>query len=351
MKTEQAVGREGAAADDPQAIPANRAGQRPISAPAPDEAGTGTSERRRGSLSARIILGIAATTIVLLAAYVGLSMVVADRLTRPERRELASSPEVFGLTYEEVVFPSVDDGLLLHGWFLPAAGSDRVVVIIHGRNSSRTGNDGDLVAQAAALVRAGYNVLAFDFRAHGESAGPRYTMGWHERSDVLGAVAYLKARGFTPERMGFWSHSMGAATMLLTAAASPDVRAIVADSSFARLDDLLAKELPKNSGLPGFFNPTILFFGKVLYGMDTAVLNPVDAVSKLPPESLFIIHAKTDQLIPVEHAHRLATAAGPALYDLWVFPGGSHDRMLFAVPDQYRARVLAFFDRQLRAVS
>ena len=294
----------------------------------------------------RLVIGLCAVTAVLLA-YAGVSLVVAETLTKPYRRPLASSPAVFDLAYEDVTFISTGDGIALRGWFLPVPESDRVVVIAHGRNSNRTGEDGQLVPHAEALVKRGYNVLMFDFRAHGESSGVRYTLGAAEQRDVLGAVAYLRGRGFAPDRMGFWAHSMGAATVLLTSAVSPDVRTIVADSSFARLEDLLARELPRTSGLPGFFNPPILYFARTLFGADASVVNPVDVVSGLPPDSLFIIHAEADGLIPVNHARRIAAAAGPAVYDLWIFPGSRHDRVSSAAPDRYRARVLAFFGEKL----
>ena len=296
----------------------------------------------------RLLLGVSVGAIVALAGCSAVSIIVADRLTQPYRRALASSPAVFNLTYEDVTFSSTVDDIALRGWFLPVAGSDRTVVIVHGRSSSRTGDNGELVAHAAALVDGGYNVLLFDFRAHGLSDGTRYTLGADEQGDVLGAVAYLESRGFAPDRMGFWAHSMGAGTVLLAAAASPDVRTIVADSSFARLEDLLARELPRESGLPAFFNPAVLFFGRELFGLDTRILNPVEAVAGLPPRSLFIIHAEADRLIPVDHARRIAAAAGPAVYDLWIFPGSRHDRVSAAAPEQYRSRVLAFFDETLR---
>ncbi len=296
----------------------------------------------RVALAAALVLGA--------LAYPVVSLVVAERLTKPYRRPLASSPAVFDVNYEDVTFPSALDAVPLRGWFLPVAGSDRVVVINHGRNSNRTGDDGQLVPHAEALVERGYNVLLFDFRAHGESGGVRYTLGAAEQRDVLGAVAFLKARGFGADRTGFWAHSMGAATVLLAAGALDEVRAIVADSSFARLDDLLAEELPRASGLPGFFNPPILFLAKELFGVDTTIVNPVDAVSALPPDSLFIIHAAADGLIPVDHARRIAAAAGPAVHDLWIFPGGRHDRVSAAAPDRYRDRVLAFFDEKLPVV-
>ena len=296
----------------------------------------------------QIVLAAAAAALI---GYLGIALVVAESVTRPYRRALASSPAVFGLDYEDVTFPSTGDAIPLSGWFLPAAGSDRVVLIVHGRNSSRTGDSGELVPHAAALVERGYNVLAFDFRGHGESGGVRYTLGTAEQRDVLGAVAYLEQRGFAPARMGFWAHSMGAATVLLTAAASPAVHTIVADSSFARLDDLLAEQLPRASGLPGFFNPAILFFTRVAFRADASIVNPVDVVADLPPESLFIIHAAGDRLIPVDHARRIAAAAGAAVYDLWIFPGSQHDQVTAAAPDQYRERVLAFLDQRLRATT
>lgn len=300
------------------------------------------ARRRRGLLlCVSVVLGAS-------LAYAGVSLVVAESLTKPYRRALASSPAAFDLAYEEVTFPSTGDAIPLRGWFVPAAGNDRVVLIVHGRNSNRTGDDGQYVPHAAALVAQGYNALLFDLRAHGESGGLRYTLGTAEQRDVLGAVEYLKGRGFTPARMGFWSHSMGAATVLLAAAVSPDVRTIVADSSFARLEDLLERELPRASGLPGLFNPPILFFARTVFGADSRILNPVEVVAGLPPGSLFIIHGEADGLIPVDHARRIAAAAGPAVYDLWIVPGARHDRVSEALPKRYEQRVLAFFDEKLR---
>ena len=324
--------------------PATAAGR----AHAPDSSTPAAPGVRRPLRGRRFLTGLSVAIVVAVLGYFGVSLVVAETLTKPSRRELASSPALFGLVYEDVTFTSNVDAIALRGWFLPAAGSDHVVVINHGRNSTRTGDDGELVPHAEALVGAGYNVLLFDFRAHGESGGLRYTLGAAEQHDVLGAVAYLKSRGFTPDRMAFWAHSMGAATVLLASGSSPDVRTIVADSSFARLEDLLARELPVASGLPGFFNPPILFFARTLFGADATILNPVEAVTVLPPDSLFIIHGEADGLIPVDHTRRIADAAGSAVYDLWIVPGARHDRVSAAAPEEYLTRVLAFFDEKLR---
>src|SRR5262245_60276962 len=46
-------------------------------------------------------------------------------------RGLAATPAEVGLEYEDVRF-STRDGVKLHGWFIPAAGGERVLLHCHG---------------------------------------------------------------------------------------------------------------------------------------------------------------------------------------------------------------------------
>ncbi len=66
-------------------------------------------------------------------AYLGISWFVADRLTRPERYPPAA-PQI---PYEPVEFESAEDGMTLRGWWMPFRGSDRAVILVHGKNSNR----------------------------------------------------------------------------------------------------------------------------------------------------------------------------------------------------------------------
>jgi dipeptidyl aminopeptidase/acylaminoacyl peptidase len=47
----------------------------------------------------------------------------------------ARSPAELGLPFENVAFSSAD-GLTLRGWWIPAPGSDRAVIQLHGRSGS-----------------------------------------------------------------------------------------------------------------------------------------------------------------------------------------------------------------------
>jgi predicted alpha/beta-fold hydrolase len=72
------------------------------------------------------------------------------------------------------------DGIRIAAWYIPATGDigpeGPTVVLAHGWGGSKAGMLGH-----AALLRDRYNVVAFDFRHHGQSSGELTTQGVHER--------------------------------------------------------------------------------------------------------------------------------------------------------------------------
>jgi predicted alpha/beta-fold hydrolase len=70
--------------------------------------------------------------------------------------------------------------------------------------------DVDLLKTAQGVSQAGYSVLLFDFRNHGESDSGVTGVGLNECQDVVGAVNYLKNRLRSPSQVAFVSFCMGA---------------------------------------------------------------------------------------------------------------------------------------------
>ncbi|MCO5996017.1 alpha/beta hydrolase family protein [Actinoallomurus rhizosphaericola] len=178
---------------------------------------------------------------------------MAAGFSTSQRSPVLGSPAEHGLRFEDVTFPS-EDGTPLEGWFVPAEGSDTVVIVNHPRWFSRsglpshrepwrsmfadTGNDieVDLVPDIALLHAAGHHVLAYDLRNFGRSGaadGGLTTGGIFESSDVIGSLRYVRSR---PElrdaRIALFSRCLGANATLFAMERAPrefeDVRCLVA---------------------------------------------------------------------------------------------------------------------------
>ena len=131
---------------------------------------------------------------------------MADSFAQQLRAPILHSPDEHGLDYEDVTFPALD-GVPLEGWFIPAAGSNKLIVANHPMGFSRAGipahlepwrsiwapsGNGfevNLVPDYKILHDAGYHVLAYDLRNFGHSGaanGGIASSGIFEARDVAG---------------------------------------------------------------------------------------------------------------------------------------------------------------------
>ena len=290
-------------------------------------------------------------------AYVAVSGLVVLAVTRPERVPFTHFPEQYGLSYEPVRFPSRVDAIQLDGWLLaPAAagGTTRPpavpVVMVHGKGADRQRELGGRFLEVAAhLVRQGHPVLLFDLRGFGRSGGTRYTLGAQEVRDVGGVVDFLDRRGLTANGVVLLGYSMGTAPSLLVAAGEPRVRAVIVDSPYAELGDILDVQVPKASGLPPFFTPGIVLMAWPLMGVNAYAIRPIDGIPALAARGapLLVIHGDADDWVPIAHGRRLAAAydqAGRGRAETYFVPGATHVGSYQADPAAYLARVTAFLD-------
>ena len=258
--------------------------------------------------------------VILALGYLGVGLFVATRLTAPVRQPIEQTPTDEGLDFQEVGFNSTD-GLGLKGWWVPGDDPSQAVVLIHGLEGSKSGQH--VLKTASLYSGAGYGVLMFDLRGHGESEGERTTVGYQEVRDVQGALAWLKERGFEPNEVVLHGWSMGGGTVVRSA---PEigVAAVVEESGYADLPLLLRDRLPESSNLPSFFNPGIFLMAKLFLDFDPWAVEPGDHAAKLAEEGvpLLIIHSRDDEVVPFEHAEMFAASYSEA--ELWKIEGYDH---------------------------
>jgi fermentation-respiration switch protein FrsA (DUF1100 family) len=278
---------------------------------------------------------------LLSVAYLFIAAWIAELGTRAHHAPIVDTPARYGQAFESVSFRS-RDGLSLEGWLLPANGAQRIIILLHGRDSTREEN----LELAYSLVERGFAVFTYDARARGESEGTRSTLGYHERWDALGAVDYLLARGYQAGRIGLMGRSMGGSVAILAAAETNAVAAVVSDSAFADARDLVREQLLPNPALSWLLAPTVLQLASIWLQLDLPA-TPERAAQQLAPRPLLIIHGTQDISVYPTHAQRL-WAATHGYGELWLLEGVSHTEAFYAQPTEYVRRVTEFFARAMR---
>jgi uncharacterized protein len=271
---------------------------------------------------------------------VGLTSYIKNSLSRLGGKISMPDPSDFGLQCSLVSFPS-KDGLLLRGWWFGTENIKPVIILLHGIRANRAEPPERVFALATRLISQGYNVLAFDFRAHGESEGNSISAGYYEKNDLLGAVDYIRNRGIR-SKIGVLGFSMGAAISLITAAESPDISAVVADSAYVDVISLIKWKLSRWKFLSAFLVPLILLVTKILYKIDFSRVKPLESVKKIKVP-VFIIHGGKDTTVPVQHAYRLRGACRNRDNQFWVVPEAAHTDAFSIHTEEYLARVTSFF--------
>lgn len=306
-----------------------------------------------------LIAAMALTLIV--ALYLAVSYSIVSASLAPAPRCPDQTPADSGVAAEALRFRSDVDGISLSGWFLPSRGH-RAIVLIHGLNDQGWNSSSADIAKA--YVEAGFDVLVFDLRGHGSSSGDRLGLGWHERRDLRAAVNLLLDRGFISGTIGVHGGSYGAAVALLSAAAIPEIGAVVAGSAFADMRDVMDAQIEDRTGVPSWLSkqvlrPGLAFVALHFYGLDLDVISPERAVPDIAPRPILFIHGSEDPVIPIEHAYRLRGASRNPSDELWVLPLPGHTsgvrlpgkpcetKEVSPLRETYLRKVVAFFDRSL----
>lgn len=294
---------------------------------------------------------------VLGVIYLWISTYVAWRLAHPTQLPIEMTPRDLGLDFRDVTFASRGDSVQLRGWLIPGICPDgeltlaRTVIAVHGAWQNRTDPAAGLNDLCCELAHAGFAVLAFDMRSHGESALAPFTLGHSERRDVLGAVDFLREAVLPypqlerPRWIGGLGVSIGANALLYAAAEEQDIRAIVADSAHAEMAPALARELPKHSGLPAMFTRGTILAARILFGVDLAAIRPVEAVADIAPSPMLLIQGDADMMNPPASLAILTHAARKASdshVTAWLVPGAAHAQAFHQEGAVYVSLVSAF---------
>ena len=275
--------------------------------------------------------------LIAMLAWLGSNYLLARR--PPDEPD---SPANYGLTAEAVEFQT-GDGVMLRGWYIPFENSARAIVICSGANGSL---DAD-VHVAPWLHEAGFNVLLFNWRAHGNSEGEVVTLGFDERYDLIAAVQFAKSKG--AERVGVLGFSMGGTVAIATAAVVEDINAVVADSPFvfvlsAVAGGLIERGVPE--GLSFLLARLFVITACLRTRLNLFDIDLVRWIHRVAPRPLLMIFGEQDVITPSSEVDMIfARAREPK--EVWRVPEAAHRTVHLLQPEAYRQRILEFFSTHL----
>ncbi|WP_418607867.1 alpha/beta hydrolase [Georgenia sp. SUBG003] len=282
----------------------------------------------------RLVVVPATVLAVVLGLYVTVVPVVA---ALPPHNALSAESPPAGA--EHVSFPTTD-GELLAGWYVPSR-NGAAVVLLHGSGATRA----SVVDHADVLAAAGYGVLAFDARGHGDSTGRGMRWGWYGDTDVDAAVAYLAERADVDAgHIAAVGLSMGGEEAL--GAAGAGLSAVVAEGVTGRsVDDLgwLARY-----GWRGRGQLVLEQARTTVADVLSAASRPTPlrrAVAGTPSRPVLLIVAGN---VPDEAFAARALGAGLDNVTVWTVGEADHTGGLRADPDGWTREVVGFLDDTTR---
>ncbi len=297
-------------------------------------------------IAAGVIIGI---IVVIVLSLVGLAKAASNKLLSPPRPKKGWTPRDLGHDYENVEVRT-SDGYTLRGWFIDK-GSDTTIIAIHGYTASKYEED-YMKPVIDMLARNGYNVVAFDFRAHGDSDGEITTLGLKEVEDYIRIIDWFKSeKSEKAKKIGVIGYSMGGAVTIMLSARDKRINAAVADSPYIDIRASGQRWIMRVKGIMRslllLVYPLIVKFAasKAHINIDDLVMYKYASQIKIP---FMIIAGRNDDLVALDEIKKFYNELirnNPKAI-LWVTDSG-HVRTIKDHPCEYEERVIGFFKENL----
>jgi len=268
---------------------------------------------------------------------------------RAPRMPAHATPADHGLRYETVRIPTARRRFLA-GWLIsppPAAAGWRShcsILMVHGWGS----NAEQILPIAAPVARAGFNLLLFDARNHGDSDGDTFSSLPRFAEDLEHGLRWLRrAHSARACELAVIGHSVGAGAVLLAATRNPAIDAAISISAFAHPREVTERFMA-HLPLPKLAVSFVARYVEWLIGYRFDAIAPVNTIRRVRCPVL-LVHGTADRTVPLSDAHR-------------IYRNRTNERVRFlAIPDadhgsterveQHADALLVFLDATLRPLA
>ena len=194
-------------------------------------------------------------------------------------------PVSVGVPAQDIYFTS-EDGIKLHGWFIPDPNAVATLLWFHGN----AGNLSHRLNNIQRLAPLSLNIFIFDYRGYGRSEGEPNEQGIYKDSKA----AYNTVVGLntvTVDTLFLFGRSLGGICAVETALDHP-ARGLILESVFTSASDMSRQVFP-------------------LIPLGWAIRSKLDAIGKVPHLTLpkLFLHGTRDEVVPYDLGRKLFDSA------------------------------------------
>ncbi|BDD06851.1 alpha/beta hydrolase [Aureibacter tunicatorum] len=216
------------------------------------------------------------------------------------------------------------------------------IILLHGIRSSKK-HFKDLWSRLADL---GYNSIALDLRAHGDSEGQHCTFGAKEKKDISSLIDNLLMNPRIDKNIGIWGQSLGGAIALQVLAYDKRIKFGIVESTFSDLKSIIHDYFEYHAGfnIKYLTNFLIQRSGEIA-GFDPDAVIPLEDCKNIE-QPILLVHGNKDQRISIKYAQMNFTNIISNLKEFLEIKNANHLNVWRIGGKDYFYKVIGFIKKQ-----
>ena len=212
------------------------------------------------------------------------------------------------------------------------------IILVHGIRSYKE----HFMELSKYLSKQGFNSVAIDLRAHGQSEGTHCTFGVKEKEDISTLIDILKKQEGISQNIGIWGQSLGGAIALQAMGSDKRIQYGIIESTFSDLNSINNDYFKHKIGFSfKIFTDYLVYRAGRIAEFDPQEANPLLYCSKIK-QPILLIHGNQDKRINIKYAKANFSQINSQKKELYIIEGANHLNVWQIGGAQYFDKVISF---------
>jgi uncharacterized protein len=221
------------------------------------------------------------------------------------------------------------------------------IILLHGIRSSKE----CFIELSTKLSALGYNSIALDSRAHGQSEGVHCTFGVKEKKDVSALIDVLTSQLSEEEKstqnIGVWGQSLGGAIGLQALGTDGRIKYGIIESTFSDFNSITHDYFDYHLGFNA--KPIInylIYRAGIVADFNPDEAKPIQYCSSIH-QSLLLVHGDKDKRIDIKYAKTNFKKINSKNKEFVLVKNANHLNVWEVGADKYFEKVIRFIENSI----